>query len=245
MTRDSDANSVAGAERARTRDTALSVAIRCDFTGYTLDVAFASTNGITALLGPSGAGKTLTLRAIAGLLRPNAGRISLRDRVLFDASRNINIPARDRHVGYVFQQYALFPHMTVAENIAFGLHDTSRDERDARVSEMLAMVGLGEFGARQTRALSGGQQQRVALARSLAPRPSLLLLDEPLAALDAPLRKRLGAELRALHERTGVPMVLVTHDPAEAARIADSIVYIDGGRVSAQPPEPTPDDAGH
>jgi len=217
----------------------LRVEVRCEFVDYTLDIAFASSRGITALLGPSGAGKTLTLRAIAGLLRPQAGRIALGDRVLFDATHRINVPARDRHVGYVFQQYALFPHLSVAENIAYGLHGQPRDERDARVAEMLELVGLADLARRQPRALSGGQQQRVALARSIAPRPSLLLLDEPLAALDAPLRKRLGAELRALHDRTGIPMVLVTHDPAEAMRIADSVVHIDAGRVST----PSPDDA--
>lgn len=214
----------------------LSVTVRYALAGYTLDVAFASTHGITALLGPSGAGKTLTLRAIAGLLRPDAGRIMLRERVLFDAAQAINIPARDRQVGYVFQHYAIFPHLTVAENVAYGLHDRPRLEREARVADMLALVGLEQHGDRRSRALSGGQLQRIALARALAPQPSLLLLDEPLAALDAPLRIRLGAELRALHERTGVPMVLVTHDPAEAARIADSVVYIDEGQVVAPPP---------
>ncbi len=213
----------------------LSVAIRREFPGYTLDVAFSATRGVTALLGPSGAGKTLTLRAIAGLLRPTGGRIVLHNHVLFDAAHNIHVPSRDRRVGFVFQQYALFPHLTVAENIAYGLHGQPQAERAARVDEMLSLVGLIDFGARLPRALSGGQQQRVALARSLAPKPSLLLLDEPLAALDAPLRQRLGAELRAIHERTGVPMVLVTHDPDEASRIADSVVYIDAGRVRVGP----------
>ncbi len=221
---------------------ALSVAIRREFPGYTLDVSFDATSGVTALLGPSGAGKTLTLRAIAGLLRPDGGRITLNNRVLFDATHHIDVPARDRRVGFVFQQYALFPHLTVAENIAYGLHGHQRAERAARVDAMLSLVGLIDLAARLPRALSGGQQQRVALARSLAPGPSLLLLDEPLAALDAPLRKRLGAELRALHDRTGVPMVLVTHDPAEATRIADSVVYIDAGSVRTQPAEDAPDD---
>jgi ABC-type sulfate/molybdate transport systems ATPase subunit len=210
----------------------LSVTIQREFPGYSLDIAFESNRGVTALLGPSGAGKTLTLRAIAGLLRPSRGRITLHNRVLFDAAHEVDIPARDRRVGLIFQQYALFPHLTVAENVAYGLHGQPRNEREARAHQMLELVGLVDLAARLPRALSGGQQQRVALARSLAPQPSLLLLDEPLAALDAPLRQRLGAELRALHERTGVPMVLVTHDPAEASRIADATVYIEGGRVT-------------
>ncbi len=209
----------------------LSVAIRREFAGYTLNVNFTSTSGVTALLGPSGAGKTLTLRAIAGLLQPTSGRIVLNTRVLFDSSSKTNVPARERLVGYVFQQYALFPHLTVAENVAYGLHTWPREQRNARVQEMLALIGLEQLTTRRPLSLSGGQQQRVALARSLAPKPSMLLLDEPLAALDAPLRKRLGAELRALHERTAIPMVLVTHDPEEAARLADSVVRVENGHV--------------
>ncbi len=213
----------------------LFVHVTRDFAGYTLDIAFESASGVTALLGPSGAGKTLTLRAIAGLLRPTIGRITLDAHVLFDSTTHINVAARDRHVGYVFQQYALFPHLNVTENIAYGLHTWSAAQRAERVAEMLELVGLNELATRVPRQLSGGQQQRVALARSLAPKPSLLLLDEPLAALDAPLRARLGAELRALHERTGIPMVLVTHDPDEAERIADSVVYVEAGRVVTAP----------
>ncbi len=211
----------------------LSVNVHHEFVGYTLDMHFTSTHGVTALLGPSGAGKSLTLRAIAGLLQPTRGCITLNERVLFDSATRTNVPTRDRQVGYVFQQYALFPHLSVAENVAYGLHSWSRAARDERVQEMLALTELKDWASRHPRTLSGGQQQRVALARSLAPRPSLLLLDEPLASLDTPLRARLGAELRALHERTGIPMVLVTHDPDEAARIADSVVYVEAGRATA------------
>lgn len=211
---------------------ALTVCVDRALPGYSLNIEFESVGGVTALLGPSGAGKTLTLRAIAGLLRPDSGRITLNGRVLFDSLTHTNVPARERQVGYVFQHYALFPHLSVAENIAYGLHTRSRPERSDRVQEMLELVGLHELARRTPHELSGGQQQRVALARSLAPEPSLLLLDEPLAALDAPLRARLGAELRALHERTGIPMVLVTHDPDEAARLADTVLYVKGGRVT-------------
>jgi ABC-type sulfate/molybdate transport systems ATPase subunit len=210
----------------------LSVRVRRTFSSFTLDVHFESTLGVTALLGPSGAGKTLTLRAIAGLLTPHAGRIAVGDAVLFDHDARINVSARARRVGYVFQHFALFPHLSVAENVAYGLHGQSREQQQARVSEMLSLVDLSSYAGRQPRGLSGGQQQRVALARALAPAPTLLLLDEPFASLDVPLRTRLGEQLRALHERTRIPMVLVTHDPHEAARIADAVVHIDDGHVS-------------
>lgn len=221
---------------ARSARPDLSVAVRRRLATFTLDVAFDSIGGVTALLGPSGAGKTLTLRAIAGLLRPDSGRIACGGRVLFDAAAGVDLPARARRVGYVFQHYALFPHLTVAENVAYGLHAWPRAARRVRVTEVLETVGLAGYAGRRPRELSGGQQQRVALARALAPEPAVLLLDEPLAALDAPLRRRLGAELRAVHERTAIPMVLVTHDPLEAARVADAVVQLDGGRVTVSPP---------
>lgn len=210
----------------------LSVSIQRALGDFTLNVAFDSGHGITALLGPSGAGKTLTLRAIAGLLTPDTGRISVSAHVLFDAAARIDIPARARRVGYVFQHYAVFPHLTVADNVAYGLHRMPREARASRVLEMLDTVGLSEFASRRPHTLSGGQLQRVALARAIAPGPQMLLLDEPLAALDAPLRQRLGADLRALHERTAIPMVLVTHDPDEAARMADTVITLRGGRVA-------------
>ena len=209
----------------------LDVAVTRSLPRFTLDVGVTARGGVTALLGPSGSGKTLTLRAIAGLLRPDRGRVVVGGRTLFDATAGVDLPARDRRIGFVFQQYALFPHLTAAENVAYGLHALERSARAGRVAECLALVGLTSEADSRPRHLSGGQQQRVALARALAPRPALLLLDEPLAALDAPLRRRLGDELRALHDRTGVPMVLVTHDPDEAARVADYVVRIEAGRV--------------
>ena len=212
-------------------DATLEVAVRRALDGFALDVAFRAPRGVTALAGPSGAGKTLTLRAVAGLLRPDAGRVACGGRVLFDAAAGVDLPARARRVGFVFQHYALFPHLTVERNVAYGLHARPAAERAARVAELLRLVDLEGFGARWPRELSGGQQQRVALARALAPEPAVLLLDEPLAAVDAPLRARLGAELRALHERSGVPMLLVTHDPDEARRMADLVVRVERGRV--------------
>lgn len=210
---------------------ALHVAIRRQLPAFALDVAFDTPGGIVALVGPSGSGKTLTLRTIAGLLHPDSGRIVLGGRVLFDTDARIDVPARERHIGYVFQHYALFPHYTAAQNVAYGLHTLPREARDTRVREMLALVHLDRHADKRPSALSGGEQQRVALARALAPQPSMLLLDEPLSALDAPLRIALGHELRHLHERTGVPMLLVTHDPEEAHRVADVVVQLGEGRV--------------
>jgi molybdate transport system ATP-binding protein len=209
----------------------LSVQVRHTLARFVLDVAFDIGAGITALVGPSGSGKTLTLRAIAGLLHPEVGRIALNGRLLLDTAAGHEIPARDRAIGYVFQQYALFPHLTVGENVGYGLWQLARAEREARVHGLLGQVGLEQFADRRPRTLSGGQQQRVALARALAPQPAALLLDEPLAALDAPLRQRLGEELRELGDSLGLPMLLVTHDPEEAARIAHRIVSLENGRV--------------
>lgn len=209
----------------------LEVAVRRRIDAFELDVDFVTERGITALFGPSGAGKTSTLRCIAGLDAPDGGRVVLDGRTLFDAANGVNVPARMRRVGFVFQQYALFPHLDVARNVGFGLTDLPRREQRERVGRMLEMVGLGGFGERRVRDLSGGQQQRVALARALAPEPSLLLLDEPFAAVDLRLRQQLRTELRRIHEATGTPLVLVTHDLHEVRQLADSLVLLDEGRV--------------
>jgi molybdate transport system ATP-binding protein len=208
----------------------LDVALRTRAGTFLLDVVFAAPAGITALFGPSGSGKTLTLRCIAGLVRPDAGRIRVAGRTLFDPGAGVDLPARHRRVGYVFQQYALFPHLDVARNVGFGLRGR-REAAAERVAELLELVGLEGYGKRPPRELSGGEQQRVALARALAPRPDLVLLDEPFSALDARVRRRLRAELRRIHDTTGVPMVLVTHSHAEMRELADWLVLCDGGRV--------------
>jgi molybdate transport system ATP-binding protein len=208
----------------------LEAAIRARLGAFDLDIGFEAPPGITTLFGPSGSGKTLTLRCIAGLTRPSAGRIAIDERVLFDSSRGIELPARTRRIGYLFQQYALFPHLDVAGNVGFGV-EGDRQARAARVEELLRMVGLAGYETRRPSALSGGEQQRVALARALAPGPDLLLLDEPLAALDGRVRRRLRGELRRIHELTGVPMILVTHSQAEMRELSDSLVLVEAGRV--------------
>lgn len=198
---------------------------------FHLNVSFAAPAGITALFGPSGSGKTLTLRCIAGLLRPDRGRLVLGQRVLYDGGSGVDLATRDRRIGYVFQHYALFPHLTAAANIGYGLNDLSPMDRSARVKELLEMVDLAGFAERQPHQLSGGQQQRVALARALAPRPDLVLLDEPFAAIDSFVRDRLREQLRAIHDRTQVPMILVTHDVADVRRLADTVVLYGHGVV--------------
>ncbi|MGG5818060.1 ABC transporter ATP-binding protein [Falsiroseomonas sp. HW251] len=182
---------------------------------------------LLALLGPSGCGKTTTLRLIAGLERADAGRVLV-------AGHDVTpLPPEVRNMGVVFQSYALFPHMTAAGNVAFGLETRrlSRAERQERVAEALALVGLSDLAHRKPRALSGGQQQRVALARALAIRPELLLLDEPLSALDAQLRDGMREEIRALQRRLGTTTVFVTHDQAEALAMADLVAVINAGRL--------------
>jgi len=208
-----------------------SVEITKRLPGFTLDVAWTAGDGVAVLFGPSGAGKTLTLQCLAGLIRPDAGRIVVDDRVLFDAGAGVDLPPQQRHVGYVFQGYALFPHLTVAENVGFGLRDRPRPERARRVAEVVERLGLHGLEPRLPHELSGGQRQRVALGRALAIDPALLLLDEPLSALDAPLRRALRDELREILSGWGTAAVLVTHDFTEAYRLADRIIVYENGRV--------------
>ncbi len=209
----------------------LDVDISLRLGSFDLRTRFSVGGGITALFGPSGAGKTVTLRCIAGLARPDSGRISLENRSLFDSESSLNLPPRDRSIGYVFQQYALFPHLSVERNIGFGISDLTKEERGARVASLLEIMDLGQMAKRMPSELSGGQQQRVALARALATRPALLLLDEPFAAVDLRVRRRLRAELVRIHELVGTPMLLVTHDIEEVRQLARSLVLIDAGRV--------------
>lgn len=184
-----------------------------------------------ALVGPSGCGKTTVLRLIAGLEVPSSGRIALGQRVVADGARFV--PAEDRGLGMVFQSYALWPHMSVAQNVDFGLslRRLSRAERKARIGAALELVGLGGMAARLPHELSGGQRQRVALARSLALEPGLILLDEPLANLDAHLRHTMLAEFRRIHRASGTTFVFVTHDQNEAMALADQVGVMNAGRL--------------
>lgn len=179
------------------------------------------------LLGPSGSGKTTLLRILAGLEKPNHGQLLFGDRNVTE------LAPEDRNIGFVFQNYALWPHLTVAQNITFGLEMRrfTKSDRDARLKEVLALVQLDEFGNRYPHQLSGGQQQRVALARALAPRPQLLLLDEPLSNLDASLRRAIRAELKALHRSCGLTTICVTHDREDAFALADRIGVLVDGRL--------------
>lgn len=186
---------------------------------------------ITVIFGPSGAGKTTILRAVAGLERPDRGFIRSRGETWFDGASGVFVPPQRRSVGFVFQDYALFPHVSVADNVGFGLRGLSRSVRATRVEGLLARLELTDLADRAPRTLSGGEQQRVALARAIAREPRLLLLDEPLAALDAPRREALRRDLRAILRAAGVETLLVTHDRTEALALGDRIVVVDEGRV--------------
>ncbi|MCX9155475.1 ABC transporter ATP-binding protein [Niveibacterium sp. 24ML] len=193
-------------------------------------VSFALEAGtIACLLGPSGCGKTTLLRCIAGFEPVVGGQIHIDDRLVSAPERML--PPEQRHIGMVFQDYALFPHLDVARNIAFGLTARPVAEREARVAELLALVGLPGYGNKYPHELSGGQQQRVALARALAPNPQLVLLDEPFSSLDVDLRERLAAEVRDILKREGVTAILVTHDQHEAFAMADEIGVMHQGRI--------------
>jgi molybdate transport system ATP-binding protein len=204
--------------------------------GFTLDVEWRAGDGVAVLFGPSGSGKSLSLQCLAGLVRPDAGRIVVDGRVLVDSERSIQVPTQQRRVGYVFQGYALFPHLTVTGNVGFGLRDRPRAARRARVEQVLARLGLDALAHRYPGELSGGQRQRVALGRALATDPALLLLDEPLSALDLPLRRALRDELRQILTDWGTAAVLVTHDFTEAYRLGDHILVYEDGRVIQSAP---------
>ncbi|MFD7552531.1 ABC transporter ATP-binding protein [Streptomyces sp. NPDC059578] len=191
---------------------------------------------VAALLGPSGCGKTTLLRVIAGFLDPDAGEVSVGGRTV--SGPGVRIPPQRRGIGLVAQEGALFPHLSVARNVAFGLRGAPRGERRSRTAEMLELVGLGDFGERMPHELSGGQQQRVALARALAPRPALVLLDEPFNALDSGLRAGLRSDVRTALRAAGATALLVTHDQEEALSSADRVAVLRAGRVvQCAPPE--------
>jgi len=215
----------------------LEVAIEKRVSGFRLAVEFTADGAPLGLLGASGSGKTMTLRAIAGLETPDRGRIVLHGRVLFDSAQGINVPARDRRIGLLFQSYALFPHLTVAQNIAFGLRRLPAPERSRRVEQQLAAAHLEDFASRYPASLSGGEQQRVALARALAVEPAALLLDEPFSALDTHLRGALERQLRETLETYSGSTLFVSHNLEEAYRVCGELVVLARGGVAARGPK--------
>jgi molybdate transport system ATP-binding protein len=202
---------------------------------FDLDIGFSSDSDRIVLFGPSGAGKSLTLKAIAGLMTPDSGKISLNQRSLFDAEHGINVPVQQRNVAYLFQDYALFPHLTVAQNIAFGLRsgcfNLRRPASHPAVQRWLQAFGLSATASSYPAQISGGQRQRVALARALVSQPDILLLDEPFSALDLSLREHMRQELSELQQQLHVPMLIITHDPADVEALGDAVFEVRDGSI--------------
>jgi molybdate transport system ATP-binding protein len=203
-------------------------------TSFELAVDFAVSSGIHILFGPSGAGKTTLLDCIAGISTPNSGRVSVLGHVLFDSAARIAVPVTKRRIGYVFQDLALFPHFSVEANVAYGLGALSIAERNARVDRLLEAMGIATLRRRRPEELSGGERQRVALARALVIEPSMLLLDEPLAGLDLPVRMKIADDLRSWIRDTQIPVLYVTHSRDEVFMLGNSLLVLEQGRVIAQ-----------
>jgi len=199
--------------------------------GFDLHAEFEASPGVSVLYGPSGSGKTLTLDAIAGFVAPDTGRILLDDRILFDAEARVNLRPQDRACGYVFQNYALFPHMTLRQNLAFAAHRLPRLERHRRIAELLDRFKLTDLAGRFPRELSGGQKQRGSIARALIARPKILLLDEPGRGLDAILRADLHTLIAEMKKSLQVPMLFVTHDLEECFAVADHVLIYNAGKI--------------
>ncbi|RZT92736.1 molybdate transport system ATP-binding protein [Advenella incenata] len=203
--------------------------------GFTLDVEFSARTRRIVIQGPSGAGKSMTLRALAGLMTPDSGRVVLNQDVLFDSAAGIAKTPRERHISYLFQDYALFPHLTVRQNVAFslsrGLLNPARNAWREQTDYWLDKMHMQAYADRYPEQLSGGQKQRVALARALASRPRLLLLDEPFAALDTNLRQHLRQEISQLQSQLQLPLILVTHDPVDVAVFGDLLLHVHNGSI--------------
>lgn len=212
---------------------------------FDIDVRFTGSAARVVLYGPSGAGKTQTLRMMAGISRPDAGRVVVADRVLFDSASGIDLPPRQRQLAFMFQDYALFPHLTVRQNIAFALgpgwRNPARSAQHEDVERWIQRFRMQEIAGHLPHQISGGQRQRTALARALITRPAALLLDEPFAALDKWLRRQLRDELLELQQTLNLPMLLITHDDDDVAALAQQVVHLADGRVVEKPPAPAPE----
>jgi len=207
-------------------------------TSFELDVAANVSSGVTIIFGPSGAGKTTLLECIAGLLRPGSGQIAIADRILFDSSRKVFVEPRQRRIGYVFQDLALFPHLTVEKNISYGIRSLTPENREQKIANIMDSFRISNLRGRKPGEISGGERQRVALARSLVTDPCVLLLDEPLAALDATTKAKLIDDLRCWNEAHGIPILYVTHSREEVFALGDRVLMLDAGKIIA---EGTPD----
>ncbi len=201
---------------------------------FTLDVSFTVPAGITMLFGPSGAGKTTLLETVAGLLVPDAGRIAAGNRVLFDAEQRVNMAVRQRRVAYVFQTLALFPHLTVTSNIAYGLNHVAGDKRSAAIDTVTEAFRIRHLLDRRPSEISGGERQRTALARSLVTEPAVLLLDEPLSALDAATKAAIVADLRAWNDSHQIPVLYVTHSRDELFALGERVIALEQGKIAAE-----------
>lgn len=210
----------------------LSVNIKKVIKGFTLDAQWEIRDELAVLFGYSGAGKSMTLRMIAGLMKPDEGEIRLNGKPIFNSAAAIDLPPQARSFGYVFQDLALFPHMTVRKNILYGAHGLSKNERESRCRDMMERFMIAGLEEKYPTEISGGQKQRVALARALIRRPDALLLDEPFSALDAPLRVEMRNFLHEIQRELIIPIVLVTHDIAEAAVLSDRLIIMSDGRVA-------------
>lgn len=212
----------------------LDIAIKKKLPDFVLDMQFSVPNNILVLFGPSGCGKTTTLRCIAGLSKPDEGHITCDERFLFDDQKLIFVPPRDRNIGYMFQEYALFPHMNVQKNILYGVKPGGNDS-EGLFEELLSLLKIGHLVERRVTNLSGGEKQRVALARALMAKPQILLLDEPLSALDEQIRVELQNELKNMQQMLNIPFILVTHNWDEAQAMGDQIIFMDQGRQVQKP----------
>jgi molybdate transport system ATP-binding protein len=200
---------------------------------FSLDVEFDVPSGFTILFGASGSGKTTTLKSISGIVRPDSGRIAIGDEVLFDSSEQKNVPIRKRGVGYVFQDLALFPHLTARANVEFGMTSLSRSDRRRKAEAMMDALRISRTAARKPREISGGEAQRVALARALAHQPRILLLDEPLSAIDEATKRGIIADLKSINRELRLPIIYVTHSRQEAVSLGERVIVYDQGRVVA------------